>query len=138
MTNALYDNAAYKMMTGTFNWLTTELALVALTGVPEYDPAHLTVADLVAAGAVVVGVSLPILGRTVATDGTGQTDTVVIPGITAGTEVTWFVLCTNNADINLGNVVLFVDEAEVIPFQANGLDITVQPDWTGQRGWFRP
>ena len=137
--NALYDVAARTLMNGQFAWPDTEMLLVAWAGTPLFVPTHVTVADLrTATGGLELGYSLPITERTVAVDGTGQTNQVVIPGVPVGPDVTWLTLCKTKASIDLAELILFVDEAFGLPFITNGLDLVVQPDWVQARGWFRP
>ena len=136
--NALYDKPARDMMNNQFIW-DKDMVLAAWTGEPMYVPTHVTLAHLRSAtGAIEVGVSLPITERTVAPDGTGQTNSVVIPGIPIGPDVTWFTLIATKTTPELGELILFIDEAVGLPFEPNGLDLIVQPDWITKRGWFRP
>ena len=39
---------------------------------------------------------------------------------------------------NQSELVLFIDEAVELPFAPNGLDMVVTPDWSKNRGWWRP
>ncbi len=137
--NALYNNAARELLLGQLVWPDTELVLVAWGGTPLFVPTHFLVADLRAAtGALELGSSLPITERTVAIDGTAQTNQVVIPDIPIGPPVTWFTLCEAGASLDLAKPILFIEDAIDLPYIPNGLDLVVQPDWVENRGWFRP
>jgi hypothetical protein len=139
MANALYNTAANKLMTGVFDWRDVDLMLVAWGGVPDYLPSELTIGNLKArTGLVEIGVSMPVTEQSVAADGTGQTNTVVIPEVPVGPDVTWFTLCERKTPQDSSALILFVDTAEGLPYEPNGLDLVVHPDWMSQRGWFRP
>jgi len=139
LSSELYNNAAREFALGQLIWPDTELVLVAWGFEPVFNPAHATIADLrTATGLTELGISLPITDSSVAVDGTCQTNQVVIPNIPIGPDVTWFTLCRARATIELAELILFVDEAIELPFVPNGLDLVIQPDWTLNRGWFRP
>jgi hypothetical protein len=137
--NQLYNNAAYRMSVGAFNWLATDILLVAWGGAPDYNAADLTIAQIKARGNVELGgPSLPVTGQTVAPDGTCQTNVVIIPDIAPGETVTWFTLCDRKSPHDSSQPILYLDEVVDLPYDGNGLDMAVQPDWLTQRGWFRP
>ena len=138
--NQLYNNAARQLALGQLVWPDTDLVLVAWGGTPLFVATHITVADLrVATGLTELGHSLPITDSSVAIDGTCQTNQVVIPDVPVGPPVTWFTMCRVGVPtLSEAELILFVDEAIELPFEPNGLDITVQPDWAMRRGWFRP
>lgn len=139
MSSGLYNIAAYKLMTAASNWVTTDMVLVAWGGAPLFDPAHNNVGDVEAAvSSSPLGVSLDVLGKAVTADGTGKSDTVVVPGVGVGETVTWFTLCRKDAVLVNMEMILFIDDALGLPFIGNGNDLVVQPDWTLAQGWFRP
>ena len=136
--NGIYDEARVKSLTANLNWLTTDLMLVAWAGSPSFVPTDKFVADIKARGAVVLGYSLAITEQMVSTDGTAQTNAVVIPTVPVGSPVTWFTMCTKNTPVDNSELILFVDQADGLPFEPNGLDMVVTPDWLQNRGWWRP
>lgn len=134
MSNLPYDSARYRMVTGAFNWLTANLVLDVWSGTPDFVPGDRSTSDIAARGAVLRGSSQPVTQKTVAPDGTVQTNQVVVPAVAVGAAITFFTLRDGAA---AGSLVLFVDEAIELPFTPNGLDMVVQPDWLSTRGWFR-
>ena len=138
MANSLYDIAASAMMGGTFNWLTADLMVVAWASPADFNPADRMLNDIKARGGFELGSSLPIVNKTIGINGTGQTDAVLIPNIPIGQVVTWFTMCIREAVHDTSTLVLFLDEVDGLPFDPNGLDLTIQPDWLQNRGWFRP
>jgi hypothetical protein len=136
--NAIYDTARFSLLTAQLNWMTVQVTLSAWAGTPDFDPTDETLADIKARGGVELAASLPVLGNTVSLDGTAQTGPIVIPTVPIGADVTWFTLARVNATHDLSPLLLFVDEATDLPFEPNGLDMLVMPDWALNRGWFRP
>jgi len=136
--NALYDNAAYAMQTGNFDWVGWNLIVSAWDGVPSFFASHNTIAAIKLAGFNELGTSLLITEKTVTTTGIAQTNNVIIPGITAGNEVTWFTVARQQATHDNSTLICFIDDAEGLPFTANGLDVELDPDWLMSRGWYRP
>ena len=128
----IYDVARYRLMTGAFDWLTANLVLTAWSGTPVFSATDEVITDVAAHGPVARGSSLPITSKTVTTDGTGQTNQVVIPAVAIGDPITFFTMSDGTA------LILFIDDAIELPFIPNGLDMLVQPDWLEQRGWWRP
>jgi hypothetical protein len=129
--NTIYDQARYRLMTQQLNWLTSNLVLTAWSGVAVFAPLDEIISDVATHGPVERGTSLPITQQTVAPDGTAQTNQVVIPAVPIGDPVTFFTMSNGN------QLILFIDEAEGLPFVANGLDMVVNPDWLQQRGWWK-
>jgi len=130
--NQPYDLTRRRFVTAALNWPSLDLRLTALGGIPQFVAADTQISDITSRGTAVLGASLPIITKTVTADGTVQTDAVVIPEVPIGPDVTHFVLIEAS-----GTLILYIDEAYVLPFVPNGLDIVVQPDWIEQRGWFR-
>ena len=139
MTNALYNIAGRKMLTGQFDWTAVDLMLVAWGGTATFTADDETIADVKAyPGVVELGYSLPIIGKTVSSNAVAQSDNVLIPGIGVGSVVTWFTLCVRDATVHDNSeLVFYLDDVEGLPFTGNGLDLPVQPDWAEQRGWFK-
>ena len=138
MANNLYDDSRYKMMSASFNWGAIDLMLVAWSGTPSYIATEKTVQAIVNRGYTVRSTSTTITSKTIAADGTGQTNQVVLPAVAIGPNITWFTMVKKLGTTNASELILFVDTAETFPFVANGLDLVVQPDWLTKRGWFKP
>jgi hypothetical protein len=137
MVNVPYDQARYWFVTASLDWPVTDLVLVAWAGTPNFVKTDKKVSDIVARGVTtLLGFSLAITEKGVAADGAAQTNDVVIPDVPIGPALTHFTMCRKNATPNLSELILFVDDAEGLPFTPNGLDIEVTPDWLQQRGWF--
>jgi hypothetical protein len=130
--NQPYDVARRRFVTAALNWTALDLRLTAWGGVPQFVATDTTLANITGRGTPLLGTSLPVLVKTVTSDGTVQTDAVVIPDVPVGPDVTHFTLGEVSAAL-----ILFIDQALDLPFTPNGLDIVVQPDWLEQRGWFR-
>jgi len=60
---------------------------------------------------------------------------VVIPGVVIGQPVTHFTLVDDQGAEDV--LLYYIDEAIDLPFDPNGLDMVIQPDWLSARGWFR-
>lgn len=136
--NQPYDAARYSMVTHSFDWLGYDLVLTAWGGLPSFVATDKKVSDIVArGGAPLIGVSLPVTAKSVLSDGTCQTNQVVIPAVPVGPAVTYFTLCKRATPVDQSDLLLFIDDAENLPYSPNGLDLVVQPDWALQRGWFR-
>jgi hypothetical protein len=129
--NNVYDVARYRLMTSAFDWRAANLVLTAWSGTPVFSATDETIADVATHGPVERGSSLPITSKTVASNGTAQTNQVVIPDVLIGDPVTFFTMSDGD------ELVLFIDEATELPFVPNGLDMLVQSDWLEQRGWWR-
>lgn len=136
----IYDRTRYAMLTGTFNWVSATLRLVAWEGDLDFDAEDMTVDDIITrANATKLGFSLPVTGQAVTVDGRAQTDPIVIPDIPYGHQISFLTFVQYDAvDEDDSLLVLFIDDAFEMPFSTNGLDITVQPDWAQERGWWRP
>ena len=134
--NVAYDQARFLWATAGLDWRVTDLVLVAWSGAPNFVKTDVKVADIVARGlTALAGYSQVITQKSVAVDGAMQTNNVVIPAVPIGPPVTHFTMCRRNATPNQSELLLFVDDAEGLPFTTNGLDMVVTPDWTLNRGW---
>jgi hypothetical protein len=138
MPNSIYDQARYQLLTAALDWRSVPLVMSAWSGTPLFEPTDQTIADILLHGFTELSYSMPITGQKVSTDGTAQTDPVVIPGVLIGPDVTWFTFARKNVTHELSELILFIDQAEGLPFEPNSLDIVVQPDWLQGRGWWRP
>lgn len=137
MTNAIYNVARYRFAIAAIDWRAANTLLVAWSGTPDFNPADGTVAAIKARGNTELGRSLAITAKTVAAAGNLQTNNVVIPAIATGPTITWFTMCLEQIAADNAIPLLFVDDAENLPFVCNGIDVTVQPDWAESRGWGR-
>jgi hypothetical protein len=134
--NQPYDIARYQFVTGAFNWTTMNLLLIAWAGPPTFVPTDQNTGDIATRGTTTArGTSQPITQKTVAANGTTQTNQVVIPAVPIGTPITHFTLVNDQGAIK--TLLYYIDEAIDLPFDPNGLDMLIQPDWLTQRGWFR-
>lgn len=138
MTNNIYDNARFLLLTAGLDWRTVPLVMSAWGGTPTFNPADKTVANIIGHGFTELGYSMTVTGQAVSPDGYAQSNPVLIPGVPTGQQVTWFSFSWQNATHINSQLILFIDQAEGIPFHANGLDMIVQPDWALERGWWRP
>lgn len=135
--NSIYDIARRWTHVSQFDWPTLDMVLCAFSGTPAFFPTDVTLAQVVSHGVVYVNGSLDLTGQSVSADGTCQSGPAVIPLVPVGPDVTHFVLFKKLAPANTSQPILFIDDAEGLPFAPNGLDMVVQPDWLQGRGWFR-
>lgn len=134
MVNQVYDNARFKLATAGLDWRSAVYLLTAWKGAPDFIASDANIGQITARGnATLLATSLTITGRAVSLDGTTQTDPVLIPAVPAGEIVSFFVMHL----VAGSEPLLFIDEADGLPFTGNGLDLMVQPDWALERGWFR-
>lgn len=138
LLNNIYDTARYKVMLALQDWTKVDLMLTAWSGTPTFVPTHTYVSDVDAVSGVIErGSSLPITSATVAPDGTAQTNQVIIPAVPIGLPLTFFTMSIRKPTHSLSELILYIDEADGLPFYPNGLDVTIQPDWLQRRGWWR-
>jgi hypothetical protein len=131
--NRPYDIARYRFLTAGLNWPALDLRLTAWSGQTQFVATDKLLADITTRHVTTLrGTSLPITIKSVSSDGTAQTNGVVIPNVSVGLDITHFTM--NEVS---GALILFIDDAFDLPFTPNGLDIVVQPDWLAKRGWFR-
>ena len=136
--NDIYDEARRRLATATLDWTAIDLMLTAWRGTPTFVPTDKTINDVIAHGnSTVAAYSLPIVTKDVAVDGTAQTDEVVLPDVAIGAPITHFTMCQRNVVPESGQLILFIDNAEGLPFIPNGLDMVIKPDWLQNKGWFR-
>jgi hypothetical protein len=136
LVNTIYNEARRRFATATLDWTGVELVLFAWRGPPNFVATDKSVADIVGRGVTFsAGMSNPITAKSVAADGTMQTNQVIIPAVAVGADITHFTMCQHIS--GLSNLILFIDDAEGLPFEPNGLDMAVSPDWLANRGWGR-
>jgi hypothetical protein len=136
--NSLYDRARVELLTARIDWNIIDLVVSAWSGTPNFVATDTSIHDLKLRGANELGYSLPINGTSVWPDGSAQTDTVLIPEVPIGPDITWFTMAKKLPTHDDSTMILFVDDAEGLPFVTNGLDVVINPDWLQQRGWFKP
>jgi hypothetical protein len=135
--NTIYDRARYRAATGALNWLTLDTRIICWGGTPDFVASDLQTATAVGRGAVKYGYSQAMLGKAVNAQGFCQSGPVVVPAIAPPAVITWLTVVVHNATQNLSEPLLFIDEAIDLPFDANGLDLVIRPDWLASRGWWR-
>jgi hypothetical protein len=136
--NTIYNEARRRLATAALNWPAIDLVLVAWTGTPTFYANDKIVSDVAAHGAAPAAYSQTIVHKAVALDGTAQTDHVLLPMVPIGSTITYFTMCQRHPTVpEQSQLILFIDDAENLPFEPNGLDIVVEPDWLENRGWFR-
>jgi len=135
--NNIYDDARYKLLTAGLDWTAIPLRLAAWGGTPTFVPTD-KILDHITFRNTLLGYSQPITYQTVTPDGTAQTNPVLIPDVPIGPDVTWFTMVKHVGAQSSAELLLYIDNAEELPFVPNGLDLVVQPDWLQSRGWFRP
>lgn len=136
--NQVYNNARYRMLTSALNWITEPMILSAWAGTPDFVATDKAIGNVKARGNVEIAWSIPITSQSVASDGTAQTNDVLIPGIAVGQTVTWMTMSDQFGSHDLSELILFIDDAIELPFVGNGLDMLIRPDWLDNRGWFKP
>jgi hypothetical protein len=137
--NSIYDLARVQLLTKQFDWPTMPLVLSVWTGTPTFVATDEHISDIMAHGATELGYSMPITQQTVFHNGTAQTNRVIVPAVPIGPMVTWFTMSKKHATVHTeSQPILFIDDAEGLPFDPNGLDMAIEPDWLQSRGWFRP
>lgn len=136
--NQPYDIARYRAATGALNWPALDLRLVAFHGTPVFSAAAATIQQVIDLGGVVkAGHSLTALAKSVDSQGYCKTGPIVFDSTTAAVTLTMFVLAIHNATENLSIPLLYIDTGMNIPFDTDGLELVLQPDWAFERGWVR-
>jgi hypothetical protein len=131
--NSIYDTARYRFATAGLDWTQIPLILLAYSGTPLFVPEDQTVAAIDGRGQTLrIADSQAILSKAVSPEGYLQTGNVVFETIPIGYPITHFVM-SMSATLPL----LFIDDAVDLPFEPNGLDVVITPDWLEQRGWGR-
>lgn len=135
--NALYNVARVRRLQNQFNWVTLALRVVAWSGPYTFDEYH-TLTSQIAATATKRAHSLLLDGHTVTTGGYARANAAVIENLVAGGDpVTFLTLCEDTGDTSNMPLIAFYDTGIGLPFQPNGLDWLIQPDWIAERGYFR-
>jgi len=137
MSNSIYNGARYRLPLALMDWTKIDLMLSAWAGTPTFVATDLYISNIAGRGAVERGTSMPITSATVAPDGTARTNRVIIPAIPIGTPITFFTMSERKPTHSLSELILFIDDAKDLPFDPNGLDLLVQPDWLQERGWWK-
>ena len=137
--NTIYDIARMQFAKAQINWMTAPLRLLAYTGNPDFHPADTAISEITTRGNTLrISTSLDIVTQNVSTEGFLMTDNVVLPKVPIGYPVTHFIMVLMpGTDPEMAVPLLFIDDAEDLPFTPDGLDIVVTPDWLEHRGWGR-
>lgn len=135
--NILYNVARNQFATGSIDWRVFNPVFIAWGGTPDFNPLDTIVSHIKARGNVELSRSLPITSKTVTPAGNLQTNNVVLPSVPAGSTVTWFTFCRAGVTADGATPLLFVDDAENLPYDTDGLDVIITPDWVEARGWGR-
>lgn len=134
--NQPYDGARYQMLTSGLDWLGSDIRVAVWGGTPDFVATDQSTADIEGRGHVMLGISETITLKQVAANGTAQTDEVLIHDVPIGETVSWLTILALAGPTD--ELILFIDEAVELPFDPNGLDLIITPDWLENRGWFRP
>jgi len=136
----IYDVARVRLLKADLDWEAVPLVVVAWGGAVDFNPTDGNVANITARGiATELGTSLPINRSSVSADGSAQTDQVLIPNVPIGQSIVWLTVCEKHPTMpSLNQLILSVDDALEMPFDSNGLDVILNPDWLTGRGWFKP
>lgn len=136
--NSIYDVARQNFAKALLDWTSVPLALLAYSGGPEFHPEDRTVGEINAHGTTLfVKQSQDIITQTVDAQGYLQTDNVVFETVPVGPPITHFVMISQGTSLASSLPILYIDEADEMPFAPNGLDVVVTPDWFANRGWGR-
>lgn len=137
--SGIYDLGRVKLLTAALNWPAANLVVSAWTGAPDFLVTDTKLSTIKARGHTEAGVSLPVTNPTVAANGTAATDAVVVPGIAVGQVINWLTMAELKSPHDDSELILFLDQTDApLPFEGNGLDFVLQPDWLSNQGWFRP
>jgi hypothetical protein len=137
--NTIYDIARSMFAKAQINWTTAPLRLLGYSGNPEFIATDDVIADITLRGNTLrIGVSLDIAAQNVSAEGYLMTDNVVLPAVPIGYPLTHMIMVSMpGSDPEAAMPILFIDDAEDLPFTPNGLDIVITPDWLLHRGWGR-
>lgn len=139
--SGLYASIRERLLYQSFDWQGADLELQAWSA-GHFDETHIRVSDLVTAGGTPQSNSdLPLGPPFVMPGGYAASDWLILPG--SGFDVGVMVNFLTLSDRAGGNtadplLILYIDEADGLPFTPNGLDYVVTPDWLLNRGWWRP
>ena len=137
--NNIYDIGRFSLLTAGLDWRTVDLVVSAWRSpLPSFIATDLNLLAIKARGDIEAAVSLPINGTAATTDGTARTDSIVLPAVPTGADVTYLTMAVKNAVHDQSQLILYIDDALGLPFTPNGLDVVITPDWLQNRGWFRP
>jgi hypothetical protein len=136
--NYPYDRYRCELLAAQSNWPAENLTMIAWSGPLEFFAGDITVGDITTRGnSALRGVSLPVTGAAISSQGYAQSNQVIIPGITIGATITYFTMVRTMGTTAASHLLLYIDTAWELPWTPNGLDLPVQPDWLSMKGWFR-
>ena len=134
--NALYAGLRDRMLKG-FVWQDLPLIVGAWHGAYVFDETDVTTQDVIAAGGILSAYSLPLTNVIPRTGGYARSDMALLPTMPVGAEITFLTIMEDTGVLGQEKQLMYIDEANGLPFIPNGLDQYVQPDWLDLRGWFR-
>ena len=137
--NTIYDIARSQFAKAQIDWRTAPLRVLAYTGNPDFHHADTDIATITTRGNTLrISISLDIITQAVGPEGYLMTDNVVFREVAIGYPLTHMIMVLMpGTDVELAVPLLFIDDAEDLPFTPDGLDIVVTPDWLQHRGWGR-
>jgi hypothetical protein len=135
MTNAIYDIARNRFAIGLYDWRATALTLFGFSGPLDFNQVDTTIADIIGRGAVQLATSLPVAGQAVTVSGILQTGPVVMQGANSGSIVAQMIMAVTAVPDTASIPLFWLDDVDGLPYTLNGLDWTVQPDWSQSQGW---
>jgi hypothetical protein len=138
--SAPYAGIRERLLYNTFSWLSADLELQAWSG-GHFNEQHVRVSDLIASGGVPQSKSQEAASPFIRPGGYASSNALILPGtgFSVGASIT-FLTMNDRASGSAADpiLVLFIDDADGLPFVANGLDYVVEPDWLFKRAWWRP
>ena len=135
--NALYNTARERMVKGIFDWAHLDVVLTAWSGPYHYDETNRYSGDIVTRGGISRAIALKNPTYGVTQEGIVQTAPYVFTTISIGEPVIFFTMSLRSSQAGLDELVCYLDEGFNLPYEPNGLEVVVQPDWLHKRGWFR-
>jgi len=135
--NALYNTARERMVKGMFDWQALDVVLTAWSGPYQYDETNRYSGDIVSRKGIKRATALKNVASSATVEGIVQTAPYVFTTISIGEPVIFFTMSLRSSQVGLDELVCYLDEGFNLPYEPNGLEVVVQPDWLHQRGWFR-
>lgn len=134
MINSLYNDARERMLSSQLNWATMPLVMLAykLDPTTSFDPTDLIQSDIGTPWAV----SQSMLNPIVQSGGYAKSGGAEFLTIPIGT-VTFFVLAEDLPTPTPRRLLVYLSDANNLPFISNGGDYMIKPDWLFSQGWWR-
>ena len=135
--NALYDYARRSMLSSTFDWPSSAMRMLAFADTTYvFNEAHEFVGDIGPPAAE----SLEMTGKMISSGGYARGDHVWFSGPPLTTPWQFLVIVDETGGLtgNGRKLVAYYDQGVNLPRIINGQDEIVIPDWSTERGFFRP